>query len=91
MNSSRDHYVHSGRAEAMQMRHELIEAGARRCDAAPAQLVNGILTPSVAVHLSSETQLRRLLDATEAAAPERARVVRRRPYKRHLVADAGRQ
>ena len=56
MDDSHNHYVDSGRAEAMQMRHELIEAGAQRCDAAPAQLVNEILTPTVAVHLSSSAQ-----------------------------------
>ena len=42
----------------MPMRHEVIESGAQRCDAAPSQLVNEIMTPTVTAHLSSETQLK---------------------------------
>ncbi len=58
VNDSHNHGVSTGRAEAMQVRHELLEAGAARCDAAPAQLINKMLTPTVALHLSSETLIK---------------------------------
>lgn len=39
--------VSSRRVEAVQAQHELIEAGAQRCDAAPVQLISEMLMPTV--------------------------------------------
>jgi hypothetical protein len=52
MNVAHNLCVSSRRVGAMQVRHELIEAGTQRCDAAivQLQLINEMLTPTVRMH-----------------------------------------